>query len=60
MGNDNGYQEIENVEDFYDYVTNTWIDDGALFDCVSLNYYDFKSLRTNNHIEGWHHRLHND
>ncbi|CAF3401864.1 unnamed protein product [Rotaria socialis] len=45
---------------FYDYVTNTWIDDDALFDHVLWNYYDFKSLRTNNHLEGWHHRLNND
>ena len=31
-----------------------------LFDFVLWNYYDFKSLRTNNHVEGWHHRLNND
>ena len=54
------YQDIENIEDFYDYVTNTWRDDDALFDSVLWNYYDFKSLRTNNHIEGWHHRLNNN
>ena len=50
------YQHIENIEGFYDYVTNTW----RLFDFVLWNYYDFKSLRTNNHVEGWHHRLNND
>ncbi|CAF1103817.1 unnamed protein product [Rotaria sordida] len=54
------YQDIENIEGFYDYVTNTWIDDDALFDYVLWNYYNFKSLRTNNHVEGWHHRLNND
>ena len=54
------YQAIENIEGFYDYVTNTWIDDDALFDFVLLNYYDFKSLRTSNYVEGWHHRLNND
>ena len=53
------YQAIENIEGFYDYVTNTWIDDDALFDFVLWNYYDFKSLRTNNYVEGWHHRLNN-
>ena len=26
------YQDIENIEDFYDYITNIWIDDDALFD----------------------------
>ena len=41
----NEYQGIENVGDFYDYVL--W------------NHYDFKSLRTNKHVEGWHHRLNN-
>ena len=53
------YQDIENIEGFYDYVTNTWRDDDALFDFVLWNYYDFKSLRTNNHVGGWHHRLNN-
>ena len=28
------YQDIENIEGFYDYVTNAWIDDDALFDSV--------------------------
>jgi hypothetical protein len=54
------YQDLENVEEFFDYVTSTWIDSDALFDRVLWNYYDFKSLRTNNHVEGWHHRLNND
>ena len=55
----NAYQHIENIEDFYCYVTNTWIDDDSLFDSVLWNYYDFKSLRTNNHVKGWYHRLNN-
>ena len=53
------HQNIENIEGFYDYVTNTWIDDDVLFDSVLWNYYDFKSLRTNNHVEGWYYRLNN-
>ena len=28
------YQDIENIEGFYDYVTNTWRDNDALFDSV--------------------------
>ena len=36
-----------------------WRDDDALFDYTLWNYYDFRSLRTNNHLEGWHHRLNN-
>ena len=31
-----------------------------MFDSVLWNYYDFKSLRINNHVERWHHRLNND
>ena len=54
------YQYIKNIEHFYHYVTNTWRDDSALFYSVLWNYYDFKTLRTNNHIEGGHHRLNND
>jgi hypothetical protein len=54
------YQDIENIDEFYNYVTNTWIDDDALFEFSLWNYYDFESLRTNNHVEGWHHRLNND
>ena len=54
------YQDIERIDEFYDYLTNTWIDDDALFDMTLWNYYDFKSLRTNNHVEGWHHRRHTD
>ena len=53
------YQHIENIEDFYDYIINTWRDDDALFDYTLWNYYDFRSLRTNNHLEGWYHRLNN-
>ncbi len=53
------YQDLGNVEEFFDYVISTWIDSDALFDRVLWNYYDFKSLRTNNHVEGWHHRLNN-
>ena len=30
-----------------------------LVDFLWWNYYDFRSLRTNNHLEGWHHRLNN-
>ncbi|CAF0812874.1 unnamed protein product [Didymodactylos carnosus] len=32
----------------------------ALFDLSLWNYFDFKSSRTNNSLEGWHHRLNFD
>ena len=28
------YQDIENTESSYDYVTNGWVDDDTLFDSV--------------------------
>ena len=34
----NEYQDIENIEGFYDYITNTWIDNDALFDSVFRAY----------------------
>ena len=43
------YQDIENIEGYYDYLTNTRIDDD---DSVLWNYYDFKSLRAYNHAKG--------
>ncbi|CAF2107579.1 unnamed protein product [Rotaria magnacalcarata] len=54
------YQDIDNIGEFYDYVTNTWIDNDPLFDYTLWNYFDFKSLRTSNNLEGWHPRLNND
>ncbi|CAF0924294.1 unnamed protein product [Didymodactylos carnosus] len=42
------FQDIEHIEVFYDYVTNRWVDDDALFDLSLWNYFDFKSSRTNN------------
>ena len=32
------YQDIENIEGFHNYVTNTWRDDNVLFDSVRWNY----------------------
>ncbi|CAF0841155.1 unnamed protein product [Didymodactylos carnosus] len=53
-------QDIEHIEVFYDYVTSTWVDNDALFDLSLWNCFDFKSSRTNNSLEGWHHRLNTD
>ena len=50
---------MDEYEGFYDYVTNTWRVGDVSFDSVLWSYYDFKSLRTNNYVEGWHHRLNN-
>ncbi|CAF1210237.1 unnamed protein product, partial [Didymodactylos carnosus] len=54
------FQNIERINQFYDYVTSTWIDDDALFHISLWNYFNFKSLRTNNNLEGGHYRLNND
>ncbi|CAF0967938.1 unnamed protein product [Didymodactylos carnosus] len=54
------FQNIERINQFYDYVTSTWIDDDALFHISLWNYFNFKSLRTNNNLEDRHYRLNND
>ena len=38
-------------------VTDTWIDSDSLFPKKFWNYYFFQGLRTNNGLDGWHHRL---
>ncbi|CAM4874402.1 unnamed protein product [Rotaria socialis] len=35
------YQDIDNIGEFYDYVTNTWIDNDRLFDYTLWQYYHF-------------------
>ncbi|CAF1371580.1 unnamed protein product, partial [Didymodactylos carnosus] len=54
------FQDIEHIEIFYDYVTSTWVDADALFDLSLSNYFDFKSSKANNSLEGWEHRLNTD
>ena len=51
------FDHISRSQEFFDYVTETWIDDGCLFPRNIWNYYNFYGPRTNNGLEGWHHRL---
>ncbi|CAF3482734.1 unnamed protein product [Rotaria sp. Silwood2] len=51
------FDHIPDAHHFFDYVTDTWIDPDALFPKKLWNYYSFHGLRTNNGLEGWHHRL---
>ncbi|CAF1506943.1 unnamed protein product [Rotaria sordida] len=46
------FQDIENVKEACNYVTNTWMGDDATFDFSLWNYHDFKITRTYNHVEG--------
>jgi hypothetical protein len=51
------FQHLPSSQDFFDYYTDTWIDESCLFPRRLWNYYDFNGVRTNNGLEGWHHRL---
>ena len=53
----NKFHHIPRSEDFFNYYTDTRIEDGCLFPRHLWNYYDFNGPRTNNGLEGWHHRL---
>ena len=52
-----GFDRVPGVHQFFDYVTDTWIDSDSLFPKKLWNYYCFQGLRTNNELEGWHRRL---
>ena len=51
------FDHIPRSEDFFNYYTDTWIEDDCLFPRHLWNYYNFNGPRTNNGLEGWHHRL---
>ena len=51
------FENIERSEVFFDYFTDTWIDNKCPFPRNLWNYYQFKGARTTNGVEGWHHRL---
>ena len=51
------FDHIQGVHAFFDYVTDTWVDHDSLFPRKQWNDYCFPGLRTNNGLEGWHHRL---
>ena len=51
------FDDITDVNEFFDYVTDNWVDYDALYPRKLWNYYRFNCLRTNNSIEGWHHKL---
>ena len=48
------FDDIPDVNEFFDYVTDNWVDYDALYPRKLWNYYRFNDLRTNNSIEGWH------
>ena len=51
------FDDIPDVNEFFDYVTDNWVDYDALYPQKLWNYYRFNGLRINNSIEGWHHKL---
>ena len=51
------FDHIPRSQEFLDYCTDTWIDNDGMFPRNFWNYYGFDGARTNNGLEGWHHRL---
>ena len=51
------FDHVLGVHQFFDYVTNTWIDSDSLFPKKLWSYYCFQGLRTNNGLEEWYHGL---
>ncbi|CAF1265808.1 unnamed protein product [Rotaria sordida] len=51
------FDHIPHAQEFFDYFTETWVDEGCLFPKTLWNYYNFDGPRTTNGLEGWHHRL---
>ena len=51
------FDRVPGLHQFFDYVTDTWIDSDSLFPKKLWNCYHFQGLHTNSGLEGWHHRL---
>ena len=51
------FDYIPRSQEFFDYCTDTWIDNDDIFPRNLWNYYGFDDARTNNSLEGWHHCL---
>ena len=52
-----GIPDTDSVREFIAYFKNTWFDEDALFPRSIWNHSDNSSARTNNDLEGWHHKL---
>ena len=53
----NSFDHVPRSQEFFDYCTDTWIDNDSRFSRNLRNYYGFDGARTNNGLEGRHHRL---
>ena len=49
-----GYEALEN---FKEYVINTWLENDNLFPRQLWNHYKKFGVRTTNHLEGYHHAI---
>ena len=50
-------KEYPQIENFLEYVTETWMEDDALFHKSLWNHYENRGPRTNNHVEGYNAKL---
>ncbi|XP_046378457.1 uncharacterized protein LOC124150561 [Haliotis rufescens] len=48
---------VPRAEDFNDYMVINWVDDDARFPIPLWNHHQTAGPRTNNNLEGFHHRL---
>ena len=48
----NSFDHLPRLQEFFDYCTDTWIDNNGMFPRNLWNYYGFDGARTNNGLEG--------
>ena len=53
----NNSPDLPRLEQFNDYITETWVDDDARFQLLLWNQWANVGLRTNNILEGFHNKL---
>ena len=52
----NNSHDLPRLEQFSDYITETWVDDDARFQLVLRNQWVNVGPRTNNNLEGFHNK----
>ncbi|XP_041372105.1 uncharacterized protein LOC121385473 [Gigantopelta aegis] len=55
----NNSPDLPRLEQFNDYITETWVDDAARFQLLLWNQWANVGPRTNNNLEGFHNKLKN-
>ena len=53
----NKFDHILHVQQFFDYLKDTWMDEACFFPTALWNYYNFDGPRTASRLKGWYHTL---